>query len=108
MAGATAAFGAIMTKMGLKADEKTDSENSDDESVSSVKNAVSARKSLMERGLRVPPVYPEQEPPSFIPIPMDSSNPAVSQTVEGIEVGSSRPSGVNSFPASKPSTPYAV
>lgn len=107
MAGAGAAFGAIMTRMGLKAEDKTDSD-SDDNSVSSVKNAVSARKSLMERGLRVPPVYPDQEPPSFVPIPRDASNPSISQTREGIEIGAHRPSSIQPPSFSKPSTPYAV
>lgn len=105
---ASVAFGAIMMKMGLKAPDKTDTDDDDDASVGSVKNAVSTRKSLVEQGLRVPPVYPEQSAPSFVPIPRDPSNPAISQTQEGLEVGDYRPSSVHMAPASKPSTPYVV
>jgi hypothetical protein len=109
VAAASAAFGAVLMKMGLKKNDKTDTDSDDDASVSSAKSSVSTRKNLVERGLRVPSVYQDDVTPNFIPIPMDASNPNVVQTTEGVEVGQYRPSGVRgSNNMGGPSTPCMV
>jgi hypothetical protein len=100
-----------MSKMGLKAGDKTDNDYDDmddDGSVHSVKNAVFARQSLVDRGVAVPPVYSNEPAPEFIPIPRDATNPYVSQTREGLEIGSYRPSSVRNINDYQRSTPYAV
>lgn len=113
VAGMSTTFAALMTKMGLKAGENPDTDNyyddiDDDASVHSVKNAVLTRQSLVNRGVAVPPVYSTESTPSFIPIPKDHTNPYVSQTVEGLEVGGYNPSGVRQISDYHSSTPYAV
>lgn len=102
-----------MTRMGLKAGDKTDSDNDYDDmddngSVHSVKNAVLNRQSLAASGVAVPPIYQMESTPSFIPIPQDPTNPYVSQTREGLEVGGYRPSSVRNSSDFRASTPYAV
>lgn len=111
MSGISTAFAAVMTKMGLKAGDKTDNDYDDMDdngSVHSVKNAVLNRQSLAASGVAVPPVYQMESTPSFIPIPQDPTNPYVSQTREGLEVGGYRPSSVRNSSDFRASTPYAV
>jgi hypothetical protein len=106
VAAASAAFGAVLMKMGLKKDNTSDDD--DAKSVSSAKSSVCVRKNLVERGLRVPSVYQDDNTPNFIPIPKDASNPNISQTTEGLEVGQYRPSGVRGHTTGGPSTPCMV
>ena len=105
--GLSVAFAAALAKMGLMAGDKSGTDDSSDEdSVASVKSAVSTRRSLMDRGVAVPPVYDvSQRTTSFMRMPAQQD---IEPTTEGIEVESFRPSGVRYDAYSHPSTPYAV
>jgi hypothetical protein len=83
LAAVSSAFASVLAKMGLansaggnKTDHELSGEDSDDEastcSVGSIRSAVSNRMSLMDRGIDVPPVYPDHSEPSFVKVPGDA------------------------------------